>query len=197
MWLVDVLIVWGRVLPLSYQWLSALFDGLLAIGAGLMTWNLRPMHYSDLPRFTQRVLWGSRKFHVLLFLVWLALSMLHVYQERGSVDTWERRLGPNSIYHNLFLFPFLGYVYSLLLFATASLMFGYAGIHGSVLWFFRGWFVFLLSFGIAAGWFWAGAQFDVHHQRAPNGVSKHNYSSPYKPWCGGVITVHICGPVRR
>lgn len=195
MWLNDWLVVWGRVLPLSYQWLSALFDAFLAMGIGMMIWNLRRFSYYDLPEFFRNLV-KRRALHVGLILVWLVLSLLHTYAERDSVDTWDRRLGLNSIYHNLFLFPFLGYVYTLLFFATACMVASKKMLGASWSLFIPAWITFMLAFGIGAGWYTAGSQFDAHHQKAPNGVSKHEYSNPPDPWCGGVITVHVCGPAK-
>jgi hypothetical protein len=195
MWLNDYLIVWGRILPFSYQWLSALFDSLLDVGIGVMLWNLRKIPFADFPRFIQWLL-GRRLFHVGLILFWVGMSLLHVYQERGSVNTWERRGGPNSIYHTVPLFPFLGYVYTLLLIVTVVLVFARKTAESDWRHIVRVGFTFVVAFTIGWAWLWAGVKFDTTHQKAPNGISKHEFSNPRKPWCNGKLTVHICGPAK-
>lgn len=197
MWLNDVLFVWGRILPLSYQWLSALFDGLLAVGIGVMIGSVRKIPFHEFPRVIQWLV-VRRSFHVVLILVWLVLSLLHMYLESDSVNTWDQRSGLNYLYHNFVLFPFLGYLYTLLLAAVTGTVLGMRvgsdGWRGRV--FIRLWLSSAVAMAIGLAWVWAGSSFDASHQRAPNGISKHRYSNPPRPWCGGVITVHICGPVK-
>lgn len=193
MWVNDYLLVWGKVWPLSYQWLSALCDSLLAAGIGLMAWQAKVIDWGNVPKVVRRLLKGGW-FHLTVLALWASFSIGHMFQESGSVNSWERRTGPNGLYHNVFLVPFLGYVYTLLLIVVISLFFNadhYASqrllLHAAT----------VLAIGAGLVWLWAGSSFDATHQNAPNGVSKHYYSNPPDPWCGGVITVHICGPAHR
>lgn len=188
MWANDVLIVWGRVWPLSYQWLSALFDAFLAVGLMLLVAVARAINFGELPgpvRFAIRQWW----MHVLVLAAWAYFSISHTLAEVG-VD----HSGPNAWYHNWFLVPFLGYAYTLLVAV------GVAHLFVGSNWVGPGIFINLvtvLALVPVAAWVWAG-KYDGTHQFAPNGVSKHRYANPQdKPWCGGIITVHICGPVKR
>lgn len=193
MWINDYLLVWGKVWPFSYQWLSALFDGLLAVGLGLLVWMANYVGTDDLPRATRSLL-GSRLAHVIILLVWAGFSIGHALQESDSVNSWARRTGPNALYHNVFLVPFLGYCYTVLLIVGVSVFFTLTYMHGAGM---PMYVVVLLALAIGGAWLWAGAKFDATHQLAPNGISKHYYANPPDPWCGGAITVHICGPAHR
>lgn len=188
MWFNDYTIVWGRVLPLGYQWVSALCDAFLAVGIGAMIWNFGGVKVQELPRLWQQLL-RCRGFHVGLLASGYILSLSHVYNERGSVTTWDRRTGPNGLYHTLFVFPFLGYVFCLLLFATIGVFLG------KVTWQRCAWTWAALAVALTAAFVWElGGVYDGQHQKAPSGYSKHEYSNPPNPYCEGAITVHLCGP---
>jgi len=163
------------------------------VGLGLMVWLANYVHLEDLPRVSQHILL-RRWAHVVILLMWAAFSIGHMVLESGSVNSLARRTGPNALYHNVFLVPFLGYCYTVLLVVAVSIFFTTGYAHGAALPLYV---AALLAVVIGGAWFWAGSQFDAKHQLAPNGVSKHYYANPPDPWCGGVITVHICGPARR
>ena len=184
MWIFDILIVHGYVVPLSYQWFSALADTALALGGGVLLAILKPwLHYAP-------VLLQRQWVHWLIVAFFFAFSAWHMAQERGSFGGWDRRTGPNYLYHNLFLVPVLGYVLTVAAIAAASGLF-------SAIWFWRRSglmtrgvyaFGFALALFVLCGLVWVSAGlYDGTHQFAPNGVSKHEYANPAHPWQGGLI----------
>ena len=103
-------------------------------------------------------------------LAWYGVAFLHMWQESGSVDTWERRLGANAVYHNFVVYPLIGYALTILF--VASLKYGsWNGRIG----------VILVTVVLVGGWVLLGV-YDGAHQFAPNGVSKHVYASPEDGW---------------
>ena len=186
MWLNDLLFVHGRFIPLRDQWLSALFDFALAVAAGVLIGLIRKIDMEFFPSWVAR-----RSLHWLLVLGAFALGAGHVWQERASIPSLERRLGPNSLYHNLFLYPFLGYTLALLVLGAIGIM-----IHGQY-WraphFVAG---IALVCALIGGWAWAGT-YDRMHPYTPTGVHKSDIANPPDPWCGGWLTKSLCGPPQR
>lgn len=177
MWFIDILVVRGTIVHPTYQWYAAwLGDILLAIAGGLMLMILRES--PTLPRYRHRWL-----LHGGILLFWCAYSAWHMWQESDGVDTWERRLSPNGIYHAFFIYPFLGYALSLLFIATffSIRTRRLSEITAQIL-------VILLVIGYGGTIF-----YDSQVRTASNGVSKHYYANPPDPWCHGLITRHICG----
>ncbi|HVI69290.1 MAG TPA: hypothetical protein VM581_02430 [Magnetospirillaceae bacterium] len=182
MWVFDILVVHGRFIPLSHQWLSAQFDIALAVAIATMAAMLRgsgvPMqHFAPWLR--------SWPLHLLLVVLGLALSAAHMYQERGSITTVERRTGINSLYHNGLLYVILVYALGLLLCAVAWMFIR----HGA-------WrephmiLGLLVVFGLIYAWYRAGV-YDGSHQLAPDGTSKHDLANPEHPWRDGLIPQFI------
>jgi len=185
MWLNDILLVHGRFIPLQQQWLSALFDIALAIAAAVMVAVARSAGTAELPHWVR-----NRVFHALLLLGGCYLSISHMWQARGSVTTWERRLGPNSLYHNILLYPFLGYLLGLLFVTT----FVFYLTHGYKRSRYLAAYVFVLA--LTGAWAAAGI-YDGDHQFAPGGIPKASIANPSDPWCGGLLTRPLCGPPER
>lgn len=184
MWLNHLLFTKVEFMPLSHQWLSALFDPLLAVGVGVMVWQLGRINASDIPLGLRQIL-ERKTVHIAVVALWFVFSAWHVYNERKDVTTWSRRLGPNSIYHNGFLVPFFGYLYTVLLVVSVVIAVS--------TWRLQSIGVLLVALATALAWFWAGNWYDANHRLAPDGKSKHVYTSPQDPWQDGLIPRLIRG----
>jgi hypothetical protein len=165
----------GAWLPFSYQWYTALFgDVLLAfLGGFLLLWIAQAK--LDAPRYINARLFKNRLWHYVIVLFWYGVAALHVWQESGDVTTWERRLGANALYHNLVVYPLLGYALVVLTVAAFKSCRVAAHPVASCVW---------VAFGVSvlfSMWLWM-VFYDSAHQLAPNGVSKHVYSSPEDGW---------------
>lgn len=185
LWANDILLVHGRFIPLEDQWQSAQADVFLAFGAATMAYVLRLTKPYAFPAFVR-----SRWLHWGIVGFAAALGAWHVWQERSSIPSWERRLGPNSLYHNLVLYPLLGYVLILLLIALVTTLFV-----KHELWIIR--FAALMA-ALFCGtiWFLSGV-YDGQHQYTRDGVHKSYIANPPDPWCGGLLTRPLCGPPER
>lgn len=185
MWLNDILLVHGRLLSPNEQWLSAQFDIALALAAAVGVGLLRNIDMQKFPNFLR-----SRLLHWTCLLLAVATSLLHVWQERGSITTWERRLGPNSLYHNLVLYPLLGYLLLVIVISVVVVwVWGWqAGVQYAV--------GMALMVVLIGSWVVAG-RYDATHQYAPGGTPKAVIANPPDPWCGGLLTEPICGPAQR
>lgn len=176
MWVFDILVVHGRFIPFSHQWRSALFDIALAVAIAIMAAMLRNSPAQFFAPWLR-----SWPLHAALIVVGVALSAAHMYQERGSITTLERRTGINSLYHNGLLYIILVYALGLLLVAVAWMFIR----HGA-------WKEFhmilglLMVFGLIYSWYRAGV-YDGSHQLAPDGTSKHDLANPEHPWRNGLI----------
>ena len=175
MWINDVIFVRGSVVPPSYQWFSALCDPLLALGVGGLLWALG--RFATVPGFLQH--WWV---HVPVLVLFIAGSVQHTLAESGDITTLERRLGPNSIYHNMFLFPVLGYIVALVFLAAAFSLFTSGPSATLPLG-----LAILFALGCVYVWYRAGV-YDGTHQFAPDGVSKHSYANPEHPWRDGYVS---------
>jgi hypothetical protein len=187
MWVNDILLVHGRFIPLEDQWYSAQADVFLAaavaIMAGALRWkNEKPRMF---PAFVR-----SRFLHWAIIGFAVAVGAWHVWQERSSIPTWERRLGPNSLYHNLVLYPLLGYLLILLFIALTSTLFVGYGLR-----FFR--FATLVAALFCVAIWYISGTYDGEHQYTPSGVHKSYIANPPDPWCGGLLTRPLCGPPER
>jgi|GEM_PF-6909501 len=155
----------GEWIPFSYQWYSALIGDVLLALLGFS--YLRVIHYG----YWQGEVFKRRFWHYFWIVVFYGVGILHMWQERGSVTTWERRLGANSVYHTFVVYPLLGYALVVLFW----LAFKYARS-----WHWRA-VTILVTVALVGGWYALGI-YDGAHQFAPNGVSKHVYSSPEDGW---------------
>lgn len=187
MWTNDLLIVHGRILHPNEQWVSALFDAALsaaiAVLAAMLVAMLRNLPWSYFPVWLRNPRW-----HAVFIAVPMAIGITHVIQELASTP---ELYGPNWLWHNVVMYPLLGYPLILLIVANAW-MFIKKGVWRK----FRMWAGVVFVFICIGGWAWAG-DYDTAHQRTPTGVSKHELANPRDPWCGGLITVRICGPAKR
>lgn len=171
----DVLWVHGHFVPLNAQWLSALFDVALGLAVAILATMLKWFPADQFPGWLRR-----RWVQAIPVLLATVVAVWHVYQERTSIPTLERRFGFNSIYHNILLYPFLGYALGFLLIAAVTMLF-----HG-------GWrspvycFCLALVLALIVSWIWAGT-FDGAHQYAPDGTPKSDLANPAHPWHNGLI----------
>lgn len=174
-------VVYGMWVPPTYWWASSFFgDFCLAAPIGILL-ALAP-HAKDPLRWH----WFDRKFdgirHVLRrgwFLLDIALLALaywigwqHMLQEHDSIGSWARHFGASPAYHNLVLYPLLGYTLVRLLLRVLL----------RVWW--RHWdyaFETLMAFMFIGVWYYAGV-YDGSHPLAPNGQPKFLYSAPPDGW---------------
>lgn len=184
MWLNDILLVHGRFVPFNQQWVSAQFDIALSIAIATLAGGLRNTRMGLFPYWL-----ASRLLHRTIAVAAFIVGLLHVWQERASVSSWERRLGPNSLYHNLLLYPFLGYALTLLLLVAVATLWRQPLGYGFVLRYFA-------AFLLIGSWVIAG-QYDGKHQFAPGGIPKAYIANQPDPWCGGLLTRPLCGPPKR
>lgn len=185
LWVNDILFVYGRLVPPNQQWVSAQFDIALALAAAIMVTVLRSAEASRIPSFVR-----DRRVHWMLVLCGFAVAFIRVWQEKDAVTTWERRLGPNSLYHNILLYPFLVYLLGLLFLATfVFIMGGGYRQQGYTM-------AYSVIFVLIASWA-AAVVYDGSHQYAPGGTPKAVIANPPDPWCGGLLTERLCGPAER
>lgn len=182
----DLLLVHGRIMPFNQMWLSAQFDIALALAAAVAVGMLRKVRIEQFPGILR-----ARPLHYLCLLFGVGMSAVHMWQERASIPSLERRLGSNSLYHNLVLYPLLGYLLVLLCIAVVCVW--YVGWRGLSVQYALG--IALLTV-LIGGWVSAG-RYDRTHQYAPGGVHKSLIANPSDPWCGGLLTEPLCGPPQR
>jgi hypothetical protein len=168
----DLLWAHGHLVPLNAQWVSALFDIALGAAVGVMLAALRGLPFSAFPNWLR-----SRWTHCIVLSGALFIGVSHVIWEWHSIPM-SARLGSNYLYHNLFLFPFLGYMVLLLLLALLTVVVrDRVEIASRAL-------LLLLALALVGSWLAAGS-YDGGHQLAPGGVPKAVYANPAHPYRDG------------
>lgn len=172
MWMNDLLIVHGRILHPDEQWLAPQMYFAFALAIATLAAMLRGLPWQYFPGW----LWHPA-LHLALPLIGLGMAVGHVQGEWNSTPA----IGPNWLYHNLFIYPFLGYLFGILLIAVGRMFFRKQAWTEAHMW--GGLVVVAACVGLCI---WA-VMYDHTHQFAPSGISKHELANPAHPWQDGLI----------
>lgn len=175
-------VVYGMWVPPSYWWASSFYgDFCLALAISILLW-LAPKVPGDTIHtpwaWTDKLLdhlvyWKLRYVPdalVIAAMYWVGWQ--HMLQEHASIGSWERHFGAAPAYHNLVLYPLLGYTLWRL-FWRCVLRVSWRNITYVI--------GMLVTIGLIYAWYRLG-QYDGSHPLAPNGVSKFVYSAPVDGW---------------
>ncbi len=157
-----------RWVPLNQQWYSALIgDIVIAVMVGCY------LHLAQsVPEFADKPVFKRRRTHYLWLVFWLLFGLVHVATEWKAVGGWEREFGLNGSYHTFFVYPFLGYMVTMLTIVCFK-----RSAHDV-------WqqYKVKLVFILGAFCYMVTLAYDMTHQYAPNGVLKNVYTSPEDGW---------------